>query len=330
MVNPLYVSEQLPTTSLAAIREFNDRYIAGAGADLPPSWSTDIGELIPTDSPMMTFPVSALGLKYQRSQGENRTKTMKETSFDVKTEEFDEGIEARLYDIYRNVFGYRKWIDGPNRLLNAELRHRNRSIVTLLEAGTTAATCYDGEAFFDTDHPCNIGDSSKGVFSNYQVSTKSVVSLTNLEAECTLFMQNAKDEQGEVIDSKPDTIIVPTAKFMPLTNLLGQALVPSTATPGAGTTTMNNPFYGGVFNVVHVPELTDADDWYLVDSKRIKQSILPPWIMLRQTMPPELELRNYDETSDFFRDSGRIKVSSHVWYGFSLAFPQAIRLVKGA
>jgi hypothetical protein len=323
--NPLYAVEQLPTTSAAAIREFNDRFIAGAGADLPPAWSTDIGELIPTNAPMVTFPVSALGLKYQRTQDGNRTKTMKEGSFDVKTEEFDEGIEAPLADLFQKVFAYRKWLDGPARLLNAEARHRNRSIVTLLEAGTTAV-CFDGEFFFDTDHPCNIGDAARGTYSNYQSSTKDVVSLTNLEAECTLFMQNAKDEQGEKVDSKPDTIIVPTEKFMPLTNLLGQNLVPNSA----GTATMNNPFYGGKFTVVHVPELTDVNDWYLLDSKRLKQAILPPWIMLRQMMPAALELRNYDESSDFFKDTGRIKVSSHVWWGFSLAFPHAIRLIKGA
>lgn len=321
----LYQIETLPTTSQAAIREFEDRYIAGAGAQEPNDWAATYGDFISTPAPMLTFPISALGLKYQETKQESRYKTMAEESFDVKTVEFDDGIQAKLLDLFQNAFAYRKWQTGPSRLLIAETTHRIRQIATLLEAGA-ATTCWDGKGFFDTDHPCNFADASKGTYSNYQASTKSVVSLANIEAECTLFMQNAKDEQGEVVESSPDTIIVPTATFMALSNLLGQALVPS----AAGTATMNNPFYGGKFTVVHAPQLTDANDWYLLDSKRISQAVLPPWITLKQNVPATLALRQYDESSDFFKDTGHIKMSSHIWYGFALAFPHCIRLIKGA
>lgn len=325
MTNPLYAVEQLPTTSAAAIQEFNDRYIAGAGAGAPAAWAMQFGDEIPTSAPIVTFPVSALGLKYQQSQGENRAKTLEEKSFDVKSQEYDEGIEAKLLDLFNNTFAYRKWQSGPSRLLLEEQNHVLRNVATLLEAGASTV-CWDGEFFFDTDHPCNFADSSKGTFSNYQATPKDVVSLSNLEAECVLFMQNALDEQGEKVDSKPDTIFVPTAKFMSLSNLLGQNFVPN----GAGTATMNNPFYGGVFNVVHVPQLADADDWMLFDSKRAAQAVLPPWLVMKQNVPASLALRTYDESSDFFKDTGRIKISSHIWYGFALGFPQCIRLVKGA
>lgn len=327
MTNPLYAFDKLPTTSAEAMREFDDRYIAGAGAEPPATWARQYGEFIPTDSPMITFPVSALGLKYQRAQGENSSKTMKETSFDVKTEEFEEGIEADLMQLYKNTFAYRKWLSGPQRLLLEEENHILRNIASLLKVGTSTV-CWDGEFFFDTDHPCNFADATKGTFSNYQSSAKTVVSLSNLETECQLFMENAKDEQGEKVDSKPDTIFVPTAKFMALSNLLGQQLVPNSG----GTATMNNPFYGGVFNVVHIPQTFDDDnhDWMLFDSKRASQSIMPPWLTLKQNAPGSLSLRPYDEGSDFFKDTGRIRVSSHIWYGFALGFPHCIRLVKGA
>jgi hypothetical protein len=97
---------------------------------------------------------------------------------------------------------------------------------------------------------------------------------------------------------------------------------------GAGTESETNP-YVGKFTVVHAPELTDANDWYLVDSKLLSQG-LPPWIALRYAAPDSLGLREYDESTDFFKDTGRIKVSSHIWWGFCLAFPHAIRKVPGA
>jgi hypothetical protein len=89
---------------------------------------------------------------------------------------------------------------------------------------------------------------------------------------------------------------------------------------------MSNPIAG--LRAVYVPELTDADDWYLLDSKLAK--VLPPWVGLRYSPGLALELRQFDESSDFFKNTGKIKVSSHIWYGFGMPFPHAIRLVKGA
>jgi hypothetical protein len=66
----------------------------------------------------------------------------------------------------------------------------------------------------------------------------------------------------------------------------------------------------------------------LFDTRLLKQ--LPPWAALRYSPGAALELRQWGEESDFFKNAGKIKNSSHIWYGFSLVFPQAIRLVKGA
>ncbi len=74
MTNPLYSIEQLPTTSQAAIREFDDRFVAALGAAKADGWVDRLGALVPTSSPMVTFPVSQLRSKYQRTQGEGRAK----------------------------------------------------------------------------------------------------------------------------------------------------------------------------------------------------------------------------------------------------------------
>lgn len=325
MTNALYDISKLPATSQAAIREFDDRYIASIGAAQAPTWS-DIGELIPTASPMVTFPVSSFALKYQQTEGEGRFKTLKEKSFDVKTQELDAGYEGKLIDILTQTFAYRNWLAGPQRLMIAEARHRNRSIVTLLEAGESTSWPIDGVNFFSASHLSDFNDSASTTWSNYQVSTKDVVSIANIEAE-VVAMQGALDENGEKIGADPDTILVPTAKYQKLVNLLAQSMILD-STGAAGVT---NP-YVGKFKVVHVPEFTDVNDWYLVDSKLIAATGLVPWISLRWQTPANsaLALRYYDESSDFFKDTGRIKASSHIWYGFSLGFPHAIRKVKGA
>jgi len=337
MTNPLYTYETLPADDKAAMREFDDRYIAAIGATPPPAWC-DFGELIPTAAPMLTFPVGSLALKYQQTEGEDRFKTLLSKSFDMKSQEFDAGLEAKLLDLTTQVFAYRNWQQGPARMMIAEARHRNRAIATLLEAGQDTLwgvgisnpLGIDGVNFFSATHLSDFNDPSSTTWSNYESGATDPASVTNLSAQIVL-MQGALDENGEKIDIYPDTILVPTAKYEPLKNYLAKELILDGGTSTSVTSAATNNPYKGRFNVVHVPEFTDANDWYLVDSKLLASSGLSPWISLRYTAPsPDLQLRHWDTSSDFFKNTGKIKVSSHIWTGHALGFPHAIRKIRGA
>jgi hypothetical protein len=324
MTTPLFTINTLPATSQAAIREFDDRYLASIGATPPTNW-TDLGDLLDVNQPMVTFPVSSFALKYQQTQGENRFKTMAEKSFDVKVQELDAGYEGNLLDLLTKTFAYRNWLEGPRRLMYAEGRHRNEQIATLLDTGEATTWPIDGANFFSATHLSDFNDTDSATWSNYQAAATPVTSIVNIEQEVTSF-QGVLDENGAELGADPDTILVPTAKYEAVKNLLAQAMILD-STGAAGVT---NP-YQGKFRVVRVPELTDADQWYLVDSKLLASSGLAPWLSLRYATPQSsgLALRWYDEASDFFKDTGKIKASSHIWYGFSLGFPHAIRKVEG-
>ena len=337
MTNPLYVNETLPADDLAAMREFDDRYLASIGAGLPPSWA-DAGDFFPTSAPLLTFPISSIALKYQRTEAEGRFKTLIAKSFDLKTEEFDVGVEAPWLAVKTQQFAYRLWLEGPARMMVAEVRHRNRSIVSLLEDGENALwgaslnnpLGIDTKTFFSATHRSDFNNPASSAWSNYQATPADVVSLTNLKAEVTA-MQGVLDENGEKIGADPDMILVPTAKYEPLKFLLAQNLILETTTsPGNLAAGVTNP-YSGKFTVVHVPEFTDPDDWYLVDSKLRASSGLPPWLSARYTPPdPELSMREWDTSTDYFKDTGNIKKSSHIWHGHCLGFPHSIRKIKGA
>lgn len=336
MTTPLYTIDTFPTTSQAAMREFDDRYLAAVGAAPPPTW-TDAGDLLPTGSPLVSFPIANMAIQYLQTQGESRFRTLLEKSFDMKAQEFDAGVEGKLLDILQQTFAYRNWQAGPARLMLAEGRFRNKQIAALLEDGENqkwggAATPIDDANFFSATHLSDFSDADSTTWSNYQSSTKDVVSIANLEAEVTAMQGGVLDENGDKMDADPDTILVPTAKYESLKNLLAQEMIlhPGTSTTDTTAGGVSNP-YKGRFNLVRIPEFTDANDWYLVDSKLRASQGLTPWISLRYTVPnPALQLRQYDESSDYFKDTGRIKVSSHIWYGFALGFPHAIRKVKGA
>lgn len=327
----LYEYDKLPATSAAALREFDDRYLAAQGVVLPPNWAQEFGDIGPTNAPMTTYPIAQLSGRYEETKGDSRFKTMQESSFDVKVLEFDMGYEAKLMDLLTNVYAYRKWLQIASRFQIAEQNHIARSVATLVEAGESTALSWEGSGiyFFSASHPANFADADAGTFSNLQASPKDANSIPNIIAECTAMENAVLDENGEKLGVSPDVIMLPTAKFRIVDMLLKQQQVTvgsGTGSPGGGTSTMSNPLAG--LRAVHNPKLTDANDWYLIDSRLC--ATLPPWAALRYSPGPALELREWNESSDYFRDTGKIKKSSHIWYGFGLVFPHAIRKVTGA
>lgn len=368
-LNPLFVQDQLPATSAAAIREFNDRYLAVLAASKASGWADTLGELVPTDRPEVTFPVNQLRTKYNRTEGESSFKKLTEASFDVKSEEFDDGYEAKVRDLLLKVFAYRNWQKAPERLVLAEEQHRHNMIAQILDGsgnrggavgsandpGGVGRLCVDGVDFFASTHPINIGDATvkrqidgSATWSNYQSSAKNVLgslasensgtfAIDYLQAEVTSMQNSVPDENGVLLGADPDTIVVPNDYYEPLVIGLANARMLSYvadaggATNAIGAAALENP-YKGRFNVVAAKEFTQTTgataDWYLIDSKLVKQGIAP-WLSMRETVPESLALRVFDESTDYFKNTGNIKMSSHIWYGFSLVLPHAIRRIKG-
>jgi len=314
----LWTIDTLPSTSAEAIREFDDRYLAAQGVVQPDGWAEMYGDFSPVSSPKVTFPISQVSGRYIATTGDSKFKTLQETSFDIKVQEFDMGYEAKLLDLFQEIYAYRKWKNVPTMFNVAEANHRVDNIAALLELGVST-TIWDGSNFFATNHKANIFDASRGTFSNYQATPKDPASITDLAGEITA-MRGVLDENGKKLGVNPDTILLPTEKFEYVKNVLKQAMISD------GTASVDNPYLNGI-TPVHCPQLTGVADFYLVDSKLIKQ--LPPWAILKYAPPNSLGLRTFDESSDFFKATGKIKVSSHIWYGFGLVFPHAIRLVKG-
>ena len=357
-LNPLFTQLQLPTTSAAAIREFNERYLAAVGAAVPTGWADTIGEIIPTDRPEVTFPISQMHTLYSRTTGESRTRKLREAAFSVFAEEWDAGYEAKLQDLFLKVFAYQQWQKAPARLVLAEEQLRHNQIALILDGsgtrsttatqGGVSSTCVDGQNFFSTSHPANFTDPTvSGTWSNYVSTPTNVLGsaavkntgtflIDALQAQVTAMQTSVLDENGKLIGADPDTILVPYDYYEPLKNgLANERLVnfqTNTTSNDVAAAAIAN-VYKGKFNVVPVKEFTMSTgasaDWYLIDSKLIKSRFCPPWITLQLNMPGSLAFRVFDESSDYFKETGNIKLSSHVWNGFALALPHAIRRIVG-
>lgn len=314
----LYTNQTLPTSSEEAIRKFDERYNALISAAPPSSWAERFISAI--DAPRVTFPLSSFTSGFRETKEESgRYRGMDGKTFDMTVVEYDDGYEAKLFDLLSNVFAWQRWNEVPAALVMGEARHHASQLAALLEAGASTACKYDDVNFFSASHLCNPNDAGSATFSNYQSSTLAPETLANIQAEMVTMASVVKDVNGKKLQVMPDEIWLPTEKYQLVSDKLNQAFLANG----------ESNYMAGKIRAVHVPELTDANDWYLVDSKLL--TAYTPMIGMKCSMyDAQLGLRYLDESSDHFKKTGKIGVSKHVWAGYGLLFPHAIRLIKGA
>jgi len=318
----------LPSSSQDALQIFDERYLASIGVVQPQTWVDQLGEVHSTPALSTRYPMSMLSLKYLESKGfDGAFRTIGEKDVELTVSEYQDGVEIELIKLLTNTFSARQWANAPARMIQAEQQFKLKLIADKLVANS--GTCaWDGLALFHDAHLSNPLKAGSATFDNLQASAKDVADLANLEAEITL-MAEVLDENGDPLGVVPDTIGVPRQKFQKLQNLLKQDFVPS----AAGTATMRNPYNDNSLTVVRMDQLTDVNDWYLFDSKMIAQGV-KPWTVAKLALPTPgfdaLSLRRWDENSDHFKKTGKIAVSSHIWYGDKFLFPHAVRKIAGA
>jgi len=312
----LFTNDTLPSSSEEAIRRFDERYNALVSAAPPSSWAERFVATI--DAPRVTFPLSSFTSGFRETKEESgRYRGMSDKTFDVKVKEFDDGYEAKLADLISNVFAWQRWGEVPGEFIQAEARHHANQLATLLEAGTSTVCSYDDVNFFATTHLSNPNDANSATWSNYQATPADPTDLAVLQTEMTS-MRLVKDVNGNKLQVEPDEIWLPTQKFQAVASRLNQSQLANG----------ESNYMAGKLRPVHVPELTDVNDFFLVDSKLLSK--YTPMLAAKCTMFDSLGLRFFDESSDFFKKTGKLAVSKHLWAGYALLFPHAIRLIKGA
>jgi phage major head subunit gpT-like protein len=135
---------------------------------------------------------------------------------------------------------------------------------TLINA--EALNCYDGQYYFDTDHPVDPYDSAKGTYSN--LKTSRALNATNYaltRREMRLF----KNDNGRYANVSPNLLVVPpqledVAKTILSTDVIANATLEGQTQVGA----VNN-IYKNTAEILVIEELGDYPaDWYLLDTRR--------------------------------------------------------------
>jgi phage major head subunit gpT-like protein len=159
-------------------------------------------------------------------------------------------------------------------------------LVTAALAAGESALCYDGQYFFDTDHPVDPSHGSYGVQAN--LFTGMPLNAANFQAVYTA-MRGFKGEDNRKLRIKPTVLMVPTELQIQAQSVINNDFVVQTQTvSGTGTAVAVKNQLAQSVEILVNPDLTSPTDWYLLDtSKPIKplifqERVAPKFVSLDQ------------------------------------------------
>lgn len=147
---------------------------------------------------------------------ERQIETLSAFDFTIKNKEWENTIGIKRSELDDDKFGAMKIrIAG---LSETAVLHREKMIVGLLITGlgsTSASLCFDGQSFFDTDHPGAIQNDDGTITATTQSNrTTAAFTETALKAGVTA-MSLFTDDKGNILGLRPNILLVgPQLEFV--------------------------------------------------------------------------------------------------------------------
>lgn len=241
----------------------------GIASAPPPVWSKFASE-IPSSNKSEVYPWLKAIPGMREWLGPRQMNNVSASGYELKNKKWEDTIALDADDVEdNNVAIYTPAIE---QLGNEAVVHLDQYMAETLEAGRTTA-CWDGQFFFDTDHPQDADAPGGTTYSNYY-ATDGTDNSSHALAEATFAKLWAKfgefrKENGQPLGLVPDTIIVPPALAITAFRVLNMGSIAPAAALGGGAANVQqeNPLKGLV-EIVVCPRLTSATAWYLGVCKR--------------------------------------------------------------
>lgn len=133
------------------------------------------------------------------------------SDYTIKNKDFELSIEVDRNHVMDDKFGvYRPFFQSMGQEAKT---HPDELIFGLMAAGFST-TCWDGQYFFDTDHPVKLADGSMSTYSNFGGGAGTAWYLLDLSRPIKPFIfQKRMDYQFVALDSMDDESVVNLKKF---------------------------------------------------------------------------------------------------------------------
>ena len=172
-------------------------------------------------------------------------------------------------------------------------------VFALLHGGFTNL-CYDGQPYFDTDHP--VGSLFVSNTGKKQLSAATLAKAQGSYGLARTAMRKFKDEEGAPLKIKPNVLVVPPA-------LEDEARVLLESEKFADGT---KNIYKGTAELMVVDELESDTEWFLFDTNQI----IKPFIFQEREAPEFVSQTNMDSDDVFMKAEYKFGVEARGQSGY--------------
>lgn len=227
--------------------------------DTAPSIWQQTTMLVPSGSSQNNYNWLSRFPKMRRWIGEKFIKAFEAYKYSIVNEDWEATVAVDRNDIEDDTLG----IYAPMaQEAGWSAKQLPDEIDAELKNGAFAALCYDGQYFYDTDHP--VAGASVSNKSTVALSAATQAAAAASYGAARTAIMSFKDEEGRPLSLMPDTLEVPPALETVAKNLLEMdKLADDTPNP-----------YKGTAKVLVNPRLTSTTAWFLhVTSRPVKPFI---------------------------------------------------------
>ena len=321
---------QVSRDAAAALHEFSEEMSEALVLGEITPWATDFGFTRTTDAPKTTFPIPLHALKYQEYSGDMKYQSLYHRSLSMIGKEWQAGVEEKASIIEAPDFI--DWAGAPAVLAQEWLRLPNEVVAGLLAQDTgngpvlnfyrdADSGVQENRRMFAADHPYNVLKTSLGTFDNTHECTEAEIADGTVYKELNAKFRAMKGPNGKNLGLQflnGGRILNPAALENNFFESLKQDTVVRVLTEGV--TTQKN-LYTGISNTT-ADELTRDADFYAFAPKR---NGLHSWVVQTQGSPEE---RIFDKSSEFYRNTNRVKVAYIGSMNAAMALPHGVIRVR--
>jgi phage major head subunit gpT-like protein len=268
----------------------------------PSQWSLT-AMLVPSGSSQNNYDWLDRFPKMRKWIGEKVIKALKANTYAVVNDDWEATVSVRRNDIEDDNLG----IYAPMAQdAGYSAKTLPDEIVSDLKNNAFVNKCYDGQYFYDTDHPVDDGNGNTVSVSNKGTAALSYATLADVQnsygAARTAIM-TMRDNDGRALGLVPDVLEVPPA-LEAVANVICNNDYLGDKTP--------NP-YKGTAKVVVNPRLTSATAWFLhCTSRPVK-----PFIYQQRKAPVFVQQINPDADDVFNRGEYKYGAEARAAGGYS-------------
>jgi phage major head subunit gpT-like protein len=284
-------------------------------AQMPKAWAAGLCGMSSTAELRQKFPIDLTTLNGFREWGGPRdAKDSDLTAFYIDSKPWERTIDVDLDSVFARDFA--PYVNKVPNLMRAAAIMPNRLMASLLKAGKTA-TCWDGQYFFDTDHPVDYRN------------TNTSATYRNLYTAMPFNRANfALAKQYLRAMKAPDGV---TPLGLELTHVLGDTSLEETfdqlfkkfiLANDAGTAADTNIYQGGAVPVIG-PELDangEAGVWYGVAMNTDARPVEQQW----KGGAGNPEIRILGDGTEFATTNNKVRFAGKIFGNAGYAIPHCI------